>query len=197
MNGYGLRGVSFPTFSVTHEGKKLQGVSLIFTDPTRAPLVGINFYLLEGIRQASGRDLFREAVKSKKDFQMLDKVTGSDATRKALLAGRPAADIVNSWRPGEEAFQRRRQKYLLYTDEPSAPSRALAQAKPTPVPVAVSVPVPSPEMMTITVSKGDTAEKIAKDLGIAASDITLANRGVDLNRLKVGQKLKIPRPSAR
>jgi uncharacterized protein YbbC (DUF1343 family) len=199
MNRYGLHGVSFPTFSVTHEGKKLQGVSLKFTDPARAPLVGINFYLLEGIRQASGRDLFREAVKAKKDFQMLDKVSGSDATRKALLAGHSAADIVNSWKAGEEAFQRKRQKYLLYTDELPAPPMAVAQAKPAPVPIAVaaSVATPSPEVMIITVSKGDTAEKIAKDLGIAASDITLANRGVDLNRLKVGQKLKIPRPPAR
>ncbi|HKS37816.1 MAG TPA: exo-beta-N-acetylmuramidase NamZ domain-containing protein [Verrucomicrobiae bacterium] len=207
MNSYGLRGVSFPTFSVTHEGKKLQGVLLKFTDAAHAPLVALNFHLLEGLRQASGRDLFREAVKAKKDFQMLDRVSGSDATRKALLTGRSAADIVNSWKPGEEAFQRERQEYLFYTDELPTPPKVVAQAKPAPGPVAASVPSASalplgapqasPEMMIVTVSKGDTAEKIAKDLGIAASDITLANRGVDLNRLKAGQKLRIPRPSAR
>jgi uncharacterized protein YbbC (DUF1343 family) len=58
--------------------------------------------------------LFAEAVKRKKSFSMFDKVNGTDATRKALQAGTPAAEIVASWRPGEEAFLQKRKKYLLY-----------------------------------------------------------------------------------
>jgi len=53
-------------------------------------------------------------VKRKKSFDMFDKVNGTDATRKALQAGEPAAEIVASWKPGEEAFLQKRKKYLLY-----------------------------------------------------------------------------------
>src|SRR6266508_1908476 len=56
MNSYGLRGIRFPTFSVTHEGQRLQGVLLKVDDPARAPLVAINFYLLDGLRKVPGRD---------------------------------------------------------------------------------------------------------------------------------------------
>ena len=38
----------------------------------------------------------------------------TDATRKALQAGTPAAQIVASWRAGEAAFRLERRKYLLY-----------------------------------------------------------------------------------
>ncbi|MEP6663139.1 MAG: DUF1343 domain-containing protein [Verrucomicrobiota bacterium] len=47
-------------------------------------------------------------------FDMFDKVTGTDATRKALESGKSAAEIVNSWKSGEEKFRREREKYLLY-----------------------------------------------------------------------------------
>ncbi len=45
---------------------------------------------------------------------MFDKVNGTDASRKALEAGTPAAEIVASWKAGEEAFRKARKKYLLY-----------------------------------------------------------------------------------
>ena len=45
---------------------------------------------------------------------MFDKVNGTDAARKALQAGTPAAEIVASWKPGDEAFRKARKKYLLY-----------------------------------------------------------------------------------
>ena len=42
------------------------------------------------------------------------KSPGTDATRKAWQAGTPAAQIVASWKAGEEAFREKRRKYLLY-----------------------------------------------------------------------------------
>src|SRR2546430_561253 len=63
MRRFGLSGVRFPTVSVTHEGQRLHGVLLKVNDPVHAPLVAINFYLLDGLEQASGRDLFAEAGK--------------------------------------------------------------------------------------------------------------------------------------
>ena len=62
----------------------------------------------------AGGDLLAEAAKAGRGFGMFDKVNGTDATRKALQAGTPAAEIVASWKPGEEAYQKERKKYLLY-----------------------------------------------------------------------------------
>lgn len=114
MNGYGLAGVTFPDFSINHNGKPYQGVQPEFSDPAHAPLMAINFYLLEAVKKVSGRDLFAESRRRKKDFAMFDKVNGTDATRKALQAGKSAATIVSSWRADEESFRQKRLKYLLY-----------------------------------------------------------------------------------
>src|SRR5436190_8337141 len=184
MNRFELRGVGFPTFSVVHEGQRMQGVSLKFYDPAHAPLVAINFFLLDGIRTASGRDLFAEAMKRKRDFQMFDKVCGTDQIRRQLRAGKSAAQIVESWKASEEEFRRKRQKYLLYGERaftkatlpnPLGPAPAMEgkpaaaiQSRPETA-LANSAPQPLPPLV-ITVSKGDSAAKIASDFGISASD---------------------------
>ena len=140
---------------------------------------------------------------------MFDKVSGTDEIRRQLKAGKSAAEVVESWTAGEEAFRQRRQKYLLYPDialtksAPTNESRPPATVEPKTAPVVEIKPAPPPietdsapqslPPLIITVSNGDSATKIAQDLGISASDIAEANPGVNLNRLKVGQKLKIPR----
>jgi len=58
--------------------------------------------------------------------------------------------------------------------------------------VTNSAPLPP---LVITVSKGDTAAKIAQDLGVTVSDLAEANPGTNVSRLKTGQKLKVPRPA--
>src|SRR6266571_1634468 len=213
MQGYGLRGISFPTFSVTHEGQRLHGVLLKINEPARAPLVAINFYLLDAIEKASGRDLFAEAVQRKRDFQMFDKVCGTDEIRRQLRAGKSASEIIESWKATEEAFRQQRRKYLIYSDaaltqsasaNETKPAR-LAESKPAPSvepkpaqPAGVLNSVQSPPLpLVITVSKGDTAAKIAQDLGVTVSDLAEANPGANVLRLKVGQKLKIPRTEAK
>ncbi len=119
LAGYRLPGVSFrpltyQPFYGSFKDAVLGGVQLHFTDPANAPLTAINYYALEALRQVAGRDLFAEAVKAKKSFAMFDKVNGTDATRLALQAGRPAAAIIASWQAGEDRFRRERTKYLLY-----------------------------------------------------------------------------------
>ena len=54
------------------------------------------------------------SVKPPTAFDMFDKVNGTNVTRKALQAGTPAAEIVESWRAGEEVFRKKRREYLLY-----------------------------------------------------------------------------------
>jgi uncharacterized protein YbbC (DUF1343 family) len=94
--------------------QRVFGARIRFTDPARAPLVGINFYAYDAARLLSGRDLFAEAVRQGRSFAMFDKVNGTDAVRKALQSGRSAAAIVSSWKPAEDSFRRRRERYLLY-----------------------------------------------------------------------------------
>jgi uncharacterized protein YbbC (DUF1343 family) len=143
LNGCQLPGVKFqpitykPYYS-TFKDQAIGGVQVYFTEPGLAPLTPINFYALEALKKLTGRDLFLKAGKNqavsrrhdkgasaltavrlglpkpKDPFEMFDKVNGTDATRKALQAGTPAAQIVASWKAGEGAFREKRKKYLLY-----------------------------------------------------------------------------------
>ena len=119
LNNYQLPGVRFR--SVTYKpyyfvfsNQVISGVQIFITDPARAPLTAINFYAIEALKKSADRDVFAEAVKANKSFNMFDKVNGTDATRLALQAGTPAAEIVASWKAGEEAFRQKRKPYLLY-----------------------------------------------------------------------------------
>ncbi len=119
LNSRGLKGVRFSQVEFTpargmYKGKNIQGVQIWFSEPATAPLVAVNFHLLEMARKVFGRDLFAEAVKRGQSFQMFDKINGTDATRKRLQAGRSAAEIVSEWRSGEDSFRRQRAKYLFY-----------------------------------------------------------------------------------
>ncbi|MBM3881537.1 MAG: DUF1343 domain-containing protein [Verrucomicrobia bacterium] len=119
LNGYGLPGLKFEPVHFTaggggYRGKRVAGAQIRVTDPAAAPLVAINFYSLEMARKVGGRDLFAEAVKAGRRFDMFDKVNGTDQTRRALQAGKSAKEIVAAWKPGEEAFRARRRPYLLY-----------------------------------------------------------------------------------
>jgi uncharacterized protein YbbC (DUF1343 family) len=119
LNAYNLPGVrwrpiTYKPFYFAFTNQVIGGAQLYFTDPGRAPLTGINLYALEALKRVGEVDAFADAVKVKRGFSMFDKVNGTDATRKALQAGTPAAEIVASWKPGEEAFRKARKKYLMY-----------------------------------------------------------------------------------
>lgn len=119
LNGYKLRGVkfrplTFRPYYFSFKNEDISGVQLYITDPAHAPLTAINYYALEALKKVAGRDLFAEAVKTNRSFVMFDKVNGSDANRRAFQAGKSAAEIVASWKAGEEAFRAARKKYLMY-----------------------------------------------------------------------------------
>jgi LysM repeat protein len=48
----------------------------------------------------------------------------------------------------------------------------------------------------VTISRGDTIRKITRDFRVSLSDLAEANPGTNVVKLKVGQKLRIPRPGA-
>ncbi len=119
LNGYHLPGVRFrpityQPYYFAYKDQTIGGVQLFFSDPAHAPLTAINFYALEALKTSAGRDLFAEATNNGKRFAMFDKVNGTDQTRRALQAGKSAAEIVRSWEPGEKRFRQQRRPYLLY-----------------------------------------------------------------------------------
>jgi uncharacterized protein YbbC (DUF1343 family) len=119
LNGYKLPGIKFrpltyKPYYFSFKDQEVDGVQLYITDPAHAPLTAINYYALEALKKVAGRDLFAEAVKTNRSFGMFDRVNGSDANRKAFQAGVSAAEIVASWKGGEEAFRKARKKYLMY-----------------------------------------------------------------------------------
>ncbi len=114
LTGVRFRPVTFKPYYATFKAQVIGGVQLHFTDPAKAPLTSINYYLLQALRDTAGLDVFAEAVKAKKSFSMFDKVNGTDATRKALQAGKSAKAIVAGWKNGEERFRKNRRRYLLY-----------------------------------------------------------------------------------
>jgi len=119
LNSYKLPGVRFKPvtykpYYFAFQEQALGGVQLYFTDPAHTPLTAVNFYAAEAIKTLTGRDLFDEAVKSNRSFNMFDKVNGTDASRKALQSGVAAGQIAKSWHGDETAFRKQRKKYLLY-----------------------------------------------------------------------------------
>ena len=122
---------------------------------------------------------------------MFDKVNGSDATRLALQSGVTAARIVRSWQPGEEAFRKRRQKYLLY--ETASPVRIPQMAGPSGNPVALREPPRTPpETKTLVWTKGDTAYRISRDYNVTLAELQAANPGVRFDRIQPGRKIQVP-----
>jgi uncharacterized protein YbbC (DUF1343 family) len=201
LNGYGLKGVRFDPFRTRFREKTYEGVELVFTDPRIAPLYAVNFHLHDAIRQVSNRDLLAEAARSGRSSSMFDKVNGTDRTRNALAAGQTAADLVRAWRADESQFRTQRKPYLLYPEStsssPTAPptaNRSPPVARPGSQPSArpASGPAPSDHHL-ITIRRGDTLSKIADDLGVSVSEIVEANPGMDANRIRVGQQVKVPR----
>lgn len=118
LNGHRLPGVRFQPLTykpyyATFKDEVIGGVQVHLTEPATAPLTAINFYALEALRSL-GRDVFADALAAKKSFDMFDKVNGTTATRRALQAGTPAAEIVGGWKAGENRFRQERVPYLLY-----------------------------------------------------------------------------------
>jgi uncharacterized protein YbbC (DUF1343 family) len=118
LNRVGLAGVRFrpvrySPFYGAFRGETIGGVQVFFTEPARAPLLAVNLHALEMARRLGGRDLLAAADKEGK-LAMFDKVMGTDAVRKQLRAGTGAREIAASWKAGEEAFRKRREKHLIY-----------------------------------------------------------------------------------
>ena len=64
------------------------------------------------------------------------------------------------------------------------------------VPETPAAPVVPAGVTEYTIVKGDILEKIAKNFHVSVKAITDANPGIEASKLKIGQKIHIPTPSA-
>lgn len=118
LNGLQLPGVIFrpihykPYFS-THEGKMVHGVQIHLTDPSKAPLTLLQFYLMqETHRLWPDKNLFTLCEQSR--LSMFDKVCGTDEVRKAFTKSFLVSDIMALWTNDIPAFRTKASKYFLY-----------------------------------------------------------------------------------
>ena len=117
LNSRQLRGVRFEPIrfkSSRVKNRAYSGVRIRFTNRSIAPLMAINYHIVDAVKAVAKRDLFATRTKSGRSFNMFDKVNGTDMIRRDLAAGRSGAQIVKSWAKDEARFRLQRGKYLLY-----------------------------------------------------------------------------------
>ena len=113
LPGIRFNPISYKPYYFSFRDREVGGAQVFLINAQTAPLTALNVYALEALKKA-GHDLFAEENRTNRSFSMFDKVNGSDQTRKALMAGVPAAQIVASWDAGAAQFRKQREKYLLY-----------------------------------------------------------------------------------
>ena len=92
-----------------HENKVVYGYNLSEVSLAKLRNDGLNLnYLIDFYRFFPNK----EAFFLKNNF--FDKLSGTDALRKDIIAGKTAKEIEASWKPGIERFEKIRKKYLLY-----------------------------------------------------------------------------------
>ena len=117
LNNKKLPGVRFEPIRFKSRRVKSRiysGVRVRFTNRSIAPLMPINYHIIDAVKVISKRDLFATRSKSGRSFNMFDKVNGTDIIRRDLAAGRTGGHIVKSWNKDEARFRQQRAKYLLY-----------------------------------------------------------------------------------
>ena len=97
--------VSFMPRSSWHRGKRCHGVRLVLTDTTRFSPVRTGVHLAVALRK-----LYPKAWDTKSFYRLIN----HPATTQAILAGKPAEQIIAAWQAELGRFLRHRRSYLLY-----------------------------------------------------------------------------------
>jgi len=118
LNRKGLTGVyfhpfSYPVFYGKYRNQQCSGVRIYITEPERAEIMAIQFYIYEVLREMEGDwDILRNASHSR--YPMFDKVLGSSTLRRDLMEGVSVRELVSQWHRQHQQFRRQRQPYLIY-----------------------------------------------------------------------------------
>lgn len=118
LNSLHLQGIVFrpihykPYYSVSM-GKMVHGVQIHITDPQKASLSLIQFYIIqEAYKLWPGKNIFTLCEKSR--LAMFDKVCGTDQVRIEFTKTFSVSSIMDIWTRDIPGFRQKVVKYLLY-----------------------------------------------------------------------------------
>ena len=115
LNGRNLPGVFFRStyfrpYYLHFTGGQCAGVQIHITDEAIFSACDVQIHVLAVIQKLYSEQKIFDTER----IGMFDKAYGTDQIRKAILAGKPAVDIIADWQNGLEKFMKIRKNYLLY-----------------------------------------------------------------------------------
>lgn len=119
LNARHLPGVYFrPTFFIPRyykfEEQQCAGVQIHITNFDAVRPLEVAVHMMEVLLKLYPDQQILGGSEMTSRMKMFDLVWGTDAVRRALQAGKPAQEIIQSWKADVEKFMKKRQQYLLY-----------------------------------------------------------------------------------
>ncbi|MCX7019974.1 MAG: DUF1343 domain-containing protein [Candidatus Sumerlaeota bacterium] len=120
LPGLYFRPAYFKPYYGIFKDKQCGGVEIHLLDFDKVMPVEAGMHIIEALQKMypeqkillGGADA--ESTKTRARVSAFNKVMGGKSVRRALLEGKPAAEIIKSWAPEREKFAKEREKYLLY-----------------------------------------------------------------------------------
>lgn len=119
LNDIALAGLRFrpvyfaPTFS-KYQSELCAGVQVYVTDREQFEPLTMILHVLQTIKSEYPDHFAWRHPWSESASPPIDLLSGSDALRNHLDAGRPIDELIESWQPGLNDFHRLRKQYMLY-----------------------------------------------------------------------------------
>ena len=160
--------------------------------PVAGVIVGVLALLVGGYAAIKASSLQKTVVTHEEKIGKIDSIE-SQVTSAASSADKAARDINSLNRSTQEAFNTvaaslgNIQASITKMEESQKRPAAAAAAKSATREPAVAGPD------EYVIKSGDTFAKIARTQGFSLSDLQSVNPGVDSSKLKIGQKIKLPK----
>ena len=160
--------------------------------PVAGVIVGVLALLVGGYAAIKASSLQKTVVTHEEKIGKIDSIE-SQVTSAASSADKAARDINSLNRSTQEAFNTvaaslgNIQASITKMEESQKRPAAAAAAKSATREPAVAGPD------DYVIKSGDTFAKIARTQGFSLSDLQSVNPGVDSSKLRIGQKIKLPK----
>lgn len=160
--------------------------------PVAGVIVGVLALLVGGYAAIKASSLQKTVVTHEEKIAKIDTIE-SQAGSASASADKAARDIVSLNRSTQEAFNTvasslgNIQASITKMEESQKKPAASAAAGKAPHEPAVAGPG------EYVIKAGDTFAKISRAQSVSLGDLQSVNSGVDSSKLKVGQKIKLPR----
>ena len=111
--GVMFRPVHYKPYYSTFSGQNIEGVQVHLTEPEKAPLSLIQFYVLQELHKLHPeKNIFEMCDHAR--LNMFDKVCGTDKVRKQFSESFLVKDILNLWTKDAEEFEKLVKEDFLY-----------------------------------------------------------------------------------